>query len=531
MKKFDVILFADTAHFATKTRGYGVHRLASHIREQGYSCLVIDFTSLLKRDMYKEILNLAMGDNTVMVGFSTTFLPFRLPGTKPTTNTPDRPFRRDSDDDQFDNDESVFYNTLTTEFGHGNADDWILDIKQINPNTKVVMGGSGIGWYLDTLRVNNFFYGLAENMIVDYLNSITGKTKKRFFNRVLDYDYKSQLADWDFRQSTTQYTEYDFIKPYETLSLEIARGCRFECKFCSYPLIGQKNVNDYLKFEDVIYNELMENYSKWGITQYYIMDDTFNDSTEKLVMVKRAFDRLPFKVSFWCYLRLDLLAVHPEQIPLLKDMGLAQTYFGIETFHPEASKVIGKGMPAEKRKKALQLCKEVWGDDVHIQAGFMVGLPHEPEESIEKTAEYLRDPECPVNEAWIFPINIAPNIPELKYVYKSEFDINANKWGYSFATDVKKEYNWFKADNSGITSLLQATEIAGKWDGTVPKKMYKADFYRASLNHPILSNRQLTKQMSLAEYEKLVESIDQPALYHKTVMEDYFIPLLNKLKN
>jgi hypothetical protein len=37
--------------------------------------------------------------------------------------------------------------------------------------------------------------------------------------------------------------------------------------------------------------------------------------------------------------------------------------------------------------------------------------------------------------------------------------------------------------------------------------------------------------MSLAEYEKLVESIDQPALYHKTVMEDYFVPLLKKLRD
>ena len=42
---FDVILFTDTAEFATKTRGYGTHRLASHIRSNGYSCIVIDFFS------------------------------------------------------------------------------------------------------------------------------------------------------------------------------------------------------------------------------------------------------------------------------------------------------------------------------------------------------------------------------------------------------------------------------------------------------------------------------------------------------
>jgi radical SAM superfamily enzyme len=533
MPKFNTIIFCDTPEQNTKTRNYGAHRIASHIRDHGYSCLVVDFSSAIDWKLYNEILDLTVGEETYMVGFSSTFMPMRIPGELPSTEVPGRA-RRPSDEDRFD-DQSLYSKKLINEFGFGRGGPWLDRIKELNPKTKIVFGGSGIAFYMDMPQVDNFVHGLAENMLMDYLDSISGRSKKRLFNRVLDYDYKAQDPKWDFRSSKTTYTEYNFITSNETLSLEIGRGCRFKCTYCSYPLIGQKNMDDYLKFQEVLKEELMDNYTRWGTTQYYIMDDTFNDSTEKLLQVKEVLDSLPFKITFWCYLRLDLLAKHPEQIPLLKEMGINQTYFGIETFHPAASKAVGKGMSAEKRKAALDMCKEVWGDDVHIQSGFMVGLPHEPEESIAETAAYLRNPDCPIHEAWIFPLNMFNGKyedPRSKWIYQSEFDKNFDKHGYYFdkAVSVIDHTRWRKTDNSGITSSEEATRIAGKWDTTVPKRKFTADFYKASLNHPVLSNRELTRSMSYKEYEDFINSLDLSQLYFETVMEQYFAPLLAKLK-
>lgn len=534
MPKFNVIIFCDTPEQNTKTRNYGAHRIASHIREYGYTCLVVDFSSALDFNMYNEILESAMGPETYMVGFSTTFMPMRIEGELPSTEVPGR-HRRETDEARFDF-TSPYSNRLMNDFAHGRYEHWLKRIKEINPATKIVFGGSGIAFYLDFAHVDNFIYGLAENMLLDYLNSISGKGKKRIFNRILDYDYKAQSPGWDFRTSKTSYTEFDFITPNETLSLEIGRGCRFKCTYCSYPLIGQKNLEDYLKFQDVLREELIDNYNKWGTTQYYIMDDTFNDSTEKLLGVKEVFDSLPFKIKFWCYARLDLLAVHPEQISLLKEMGLEQTYMGIETFHAKASKAVGKGMSAEKRKQALTKCKEIWGDDVHIQAGFMVGLPHEPESSIAETAAYLRDPDCPVQEAWIFPLNLFDgqfDHIKVKYIYQSEFDSNYSKYGYYFDPIVQEidATKWRKKDDSDITSSEQAAVVAGRWDSTVPKRTYTADFYKSSLNHPVLCDREVTRKMTHKEYDKFIDSLDLEQIYFQTVMEQYFTPLLKKLKD
>ena len=77
MAGFNVILLADTPEHPFWYRGYGAHRLANHLRHNGYSCLVVDFTSALSFDTWRDICNLAVGDETKVIGLSTTWWPYR----------------------------------------------------------------------------------------------------------------------------------------------------------------------------------------------------------------------------------------------------------------------------------------------------------------------------------------------------------------------------------------------------------------------------------------------------------------------
>jgi hypothetical protein len=72
---FDIILLTDTPDFPRWNRGYGAHRLASHLRIHGYTVLVIDFSMALTFKYWTEICNYAIGPNTQMVGISTTWMP------------------------------------------------------------------------------------------------------------------------------------------------------------------------------------------------------------------------------------------------------------------------------------------------------------------------------------------------------------------------------------------------------------------------------------------------------------------------
>jgi hypothetical protein len=517
---FDVILFTDTVEFNVKSRGYGAHRLASHIRHNGYSCLVIDFSSLVTWDLYTAILDKAVGPNTLAVGYSTTWMPFKFPDVGVRTSNP-------GEGEGFDN-ERFNIPSLVTGFAKDDYKLWIDYVKSCNPKTKTFLGGARIDFYLNA-PTDYVIVGMGETETVDLLDSLSKKSK-RIFNRIIDHDRKAHAPIWDFRESKTQYTDYDFIQPQETLNLEVARGCRFKCAYCSYPLIGQKT-QDYLKNPKVLRDELLENYERWGTTKYFIVDDTFNDSTEKMQIFSDISQSLPFEMKFWCYLRADLLAAHPEQITLLKDAGIAETYFGLETFNPRTAKFIGKGMASERIIDTLYKCKDVWGARSYIAAGIIVGLPYENTDTIYKAAEFFRQDDCPIDLANTFPLSIIGNHDLVRYMYMSEIDRNYHKYGYYFPNPDVNYFSWQKDDETDIRSYVQAEQISNEINKTLVPRVCKGNFYTSSFNDSRLKDREKNLDLTDQEYQDLVRSIDFADLFSKTVTKDYFLPLIKKLSS
>lgn len=448
---FDIILLADTSVYPNWTRGYGAHRIASHLRNNGFTVLVIDFSLALTFDIWKQICSKAVGSNTRMIGFSTTWWPYRKPfqenkGINTAVNMAD--WGTDEFKKEFEDKDTLTYDAV-----RGNMNRWIDVVKEINSKVKVVVGGSKIDWYRD-FPADNFIDGLAETQILDYLND-----KMRIWPTVIRHDTTANSRDWGWTTSSTMYTEYDQIRDKEILTLEIARGCRFKCAFCSFPLIGQKDAASYTKTEETIYNELMDNYTKWGATEYWIADDTFNDSLDKMKMFLRVTERLPFKLKFRAYIRLDIIAKQPEQIQMLYDMGLKSCWIGIETFHPQAAKIIGKGMNADKRKQTLYDIQKVWGNDVAISAGYIIGLPEEDETFLREQLDWFMEDNNPVNHNPNFlPLIINPP-GAFEYHPMSDIDRHPEKYGYSIP-DMSKHNYWVKNDSTDINTLEKAYELA-----------------------------------------------------------------------
>jgi radical SAM superfamily enzyme YgiQ (UPF0313 family) len=530
---FDVILFTDAPYPHHKIRGYGVHRIASQIRANGYSCIVIDFSSALTFDRYKEIIDLTVGPNTLMVGFSTTWLPYRFPEL-PGEFTNQIPGHHIGEQHELSHNIELAdwrKDNLVVKFGKNEVDDWLAYPKSINPKLKIVLGGAKADFYMDFNNVDHVIFGIAETMTIELLDKLSGKTK-RIFNKYIDHDRKAHAPTWDFRESSTRYTELDFIQSQETLNLEIGRGCRFKCAFCNFPLIGQKNVNDYIKYPSKIRDELLENYERWGTTKYFIVDDTFNDSTEKLEMMVKVMRDLPFKIKFWCYTRVDLLATHPEQMELMKELGVAETFFGLETFNDKSSKTIGKGMPNSRRKDTLYKAKEIWGDRVWMEGGFMIGLPHETQASWRETVEWLKRNDCPLDISTVYPLNIVKKTDRNQWFPTSWFDNHYEEFGYRFPKDGVEGMLYWEKDDTDILNFNQAQEIADTTTKELApyQRVRRGDFYASSFNHPLLCDREKTIDMSELDYNKLIAGVDFDKLFYEHTDRDYFQPLLAQLR-
>ena len=461
---FNAIIVTDTADYPAWVRGHGAHRIATHLRENGYSVLVIDFSSALNINIWEEILKVSIGPDTRFVGFSSSWWPYR----NKTGNQLPIPPNGSHDPEEVRRVRSMFgnngQNTLTESAFLGKAKPWVDLVKKYNSKTKILLGGIKIDWYTD-FPADHFIAGYGEVQILDFLQQ-----PNRIWNTLINHDSSAESKNWGWLESFTSYTKYDQIRSDELMTIEIARGCRFSCLFCAWPLIGKKDIAKYVKDSKSLYTELLDNYTKWGITDYFIADDTFNDSTEKLKCVAEVVKLLPFKPRFRCYIRIDLIATHPEQAQLLLDIGVKVVFVGIETFHPKSAKVIGKGMDSEKRKQALYHVQKIWGDQVRVQGGYIIGLPHEALADIRKSHAWFMQPDCPVHDIFYFPLIITP--PEL-YPNKptSELERSYEKYGYVITKEHMHIGHWTKNDDSDIQSFIQSNAIAGLLNADIQNKI------------------------------------------------------------
>ena len=476
---YDIILTNSKSSIGfQKIRGLGPHLLASEARRLGFSVAVIDFIEQWSKEDFVTVVHKLVGANTRYFGFSTTWsMDFNAVGV------------------DVEPDDHMGNWVL-----NGNLEYMMGVVREKNPDVTFIGGGKKtrvLKSYLLDKGVDYLFDGYSETTFLDFIQD------KKIFNRYTSYDNKAEYKkalmsdDYDFTESAATFTENTFITSKEIIPMELTRGCRFKCKFCSFAMIGQKKTQEYMKSKECVRDEMIRNYEMFGITRYSIQDDTFNDSLEKVEYYADVFMSLPFKVTFWCYLRAEIVVNHPEMIPILKDMGLGHTWFGVETFNQQSGKCIGKGMDPERIKDMLYNCKSQWGDQVHIDQGYIVGLPYETLDDLERSKEWFMQDDCPVDSPLFTPLFLRSKrlIEVLDPPDLSEFDLEYEEYGYSFPQDHLMEsihkpqpgLFWEKKDDTGITSFVQAAQLANDLNNQVRDRFYQGDRTRYHMNAASMS--------------------------------------------
>lgn len=384
------------------SRPLGAHQISSWIRQHGYTVKVIDFCHLLSTDTLVELTERYIDKNTLGVGVSSTFW-----NDIQSTNRMHKGFKKMSAEGNF------FEPT------------WVIlareRLEKRNLSLKWLLGGTSVTYSQLGYLPNRFdwvkFAGHAEDSLLKFLDEISNKTITRKL-----FDIKNQ--------SPCFYKDLG-IQPSEVLPIELGRGCQFKCKFCSYPLIGKKK-GTYTRDLSIVKEEFLKNYEEFGVTRYTIMDDTANESTEKIEELANIAQQLPFKLEWVGYNRLDLIGTQPHTVELLKASGLKSTFFGIESFHSEASKIVGKGWNGKHGKDYIVKLNELWGGDISMTLSFIVGLPHETEKSLQETQEF-----CIKNNisSWIY-LQLYLN----RNFAQSEFEKNYSNYGFKFPSPLKNDY-------------------------------------------------------------------------------------------
>jgi radical SAM superfamily enzyme YgiQ (UPF0313 family) len=418
IKNVEVVLFSNSLI----VRSAGAYRIATELRKNNISCQVIDYFSEFTPEEIIKLITEIVGDKTKVIAISTTFTVVN----KIVRN-------RASELNLSVLDYVRFLFSLAVKVA-----------KDINKDIKVVAGGAFSYAYSNKdLNVDVLFKGFSDIAFLNYVKDPNFFPKGILKPLVIDGDAYNNV--FDFSNSQIIYNESDCIRKGETLSIEIARGCIFKCKFCAYPLNGKKK-NDYIKNKETLREEFLRNYYEYGTTRYIYSDDTHNDNIIKLEMLSDIVQSLPFKLEYSSYIRLDLLHAHPRQYQLLKDAGISGAFFGIESLNTPSVKSIGKGISSEKIIEELYTFKERL-PEVYTTGGFIIGLPHETKDTLESWITKLEDPNFPLGLYVFSPLSMDQD-KTFKF-YKSEFEKNSEKY-----------YTWDDPTtwNNGSFNLTWASE-------------------------------------------------------------------------
>ena len=488
------IIFNDSSLF--KRRASGAYRLATLFRQRGYTVKVIDYTSIWTHNELFQVLDKITND-TIGFGFSYTWM------SSEETNL-------------------------------------LIDaLKQRYPNKKYFAGGQKP--FQQEVGFDIMVSGYVENFIdklLDYLmNDKHILSTKAFGLKGMHINANTYYPATNIDDLSTQYSHDDFLESYEVLTVELSRGCRFKCKFCSYPFLGFKHSTHRSK--DNLKKEFIDNYEKFGITSYTIADDTVNDDDAKLEMLASVVEELPFEIDFAAFVRMDLVVTRPYQMELLKRCRIWAHFYGIETFHPVAGKAIGKGMNSDRIKQGLLDMRKYFLDNLGLyrgSCGLIAGLPGEPVSSWHDTQKWMKDNWS--TEAWHWwPLDITDD--ENNDLVKSEISKNKKFYGYTRITSNSKIENfWNKVKKNNYLTHHQIDNNFFYWQSEDTDFFEAFDFvhsigtssqrFQHSPNFYILSYKHLVEHKK--DLLKLPSGIEAKYQYNNPLVK-YKNKLINFYKN
>ena len=434
----DAIFWSSTtSDWDVISRYIGPYKIARWIEKYGYSSQVIDFVNYLDEYQLYTATKKFITKDTLVIGISTTFLVANLIKWSDGSISPFP--------------EHVLKTARL--------------LKDEHPNIKFVLGGYGSEHIYggDTFSACIMSYTEAsEDIFLEYINHLKFKTEPPLSTIITSYyhlsaDYiknnkikhrvhynKARKKIYNIEVDDFKFKKQDAILEGEALPLDISRGCIFACRFCNYPHLGKGKL-DYIRGMEYIKQELIYNYENFKTSNYMILDDTFNETPQKMQSFLEMTKSLPFKINYSAYLRADLINRFPDTAYMLKESGLWGAFHGLESLHPYASNLVGKAWSGKDAREFIpKLYHDLWNSQIPQLLNFIVGFPKEGPEDVFETLRWFKDN----NLYSIGYEKLGLNNPKLSHRYSilSEFEKNSEKYGFTFMDDVNtygKRLSWF----------------------------------------------------------------------------------------
>jgi radical SAM superfamily enzyme YgiQ (UPF0313 family) len=314
-------------------------------------------------------------------------------------------------------------------------------LKQLVPNTPIVIGGPGINDYgyaekiKKTKLIDDYIIGDGEISFVKY---IQGNTDYPGINTA-SWQPVANLNDLPY----PDYSDYNFDW-YKEPSIPIvdSRGCVRNCEFCDVIEIWKKF---QYKTADNIFDEMVFQINKYNIHHFDFRSSITNGNLKefrKLISKIADYNQTKFRseqISWEGSFIVRPHTNHPEEMWVHLQQNNARLFFGVESVIPRVRHLLGKHFENSDLDYHLQMAQKY---SIPVNLLMISGYPSETLEDYSTIKQWFRDrahfANNPVKNLIINPLVLLPNTK----LYRDRKKYNILNMGSNFEKEwVNQELN------------------------------------------------------------------------------------------
>lgn len=163
-----------------------------------------------------------------------------------------------------------------------------------------------------------------------------------------------------------------------------SRGCPFGCTYCATHLFYKRTRR--VRSPESVVNEIEHVVQTYGVTYFFIADDTFNIGEERVVAICRLLQKKNLPIEWLCLCRVDTMT--DAMIDAMARSGCREILYGIESASEEVLRQTKKNITVSQMKHAVGKTLQA---GIRVSAFFMFGNPGEDLASVRATSALARE--------------------------------------------------------------------------------------------------------------------------------------------
>ncbi len=193
------------------------------------------------------------------------------------------------------------------------------------------------------------------------------------------------MNDWCALPMNRYWYNWTVKKNYAAVTF--SRGCPYHCIFCAKRVTGRKQRK---RSPEKVLEELTTLYDIHGVRNCLIADSIFNLDRDWVREICRGMIAMKRPLLWGAQIRAD--KVDPETLALMKRAGCHKLFIGVESGDPQMLQAMRKGESIEDIREGVRMMA---AEGIDADLGFIIGLPGETEESVQRTIAFAREfPNC-----------------------------------------------------------------------------------------------------------------------------------------